>query len=626
VRAKSYERSDRAGVLVAWELAAGQAHNTKDTAMTYTAPVGEIINTLRNIAGLDEMIGQGILGDLDMETVAAILEEAGKFANEQVAPLNRQGDEEGASLKDGSVAMPKGWREVYQQWVEAGWGALPLPESHGGQGLPIMVSMAVWDIWQSANMAFSLNPMLTQGAGEALMLHGAEPLRNLYLEKLVSGEWSGTMQLTEPQAGSDLRFLKTSAEPQSDGSYKLFGTKIFITYGDHDLVDNIVHMVLARTPGAPEGTRGISLFLVPKFLVNEDGSLGKRNDIHAVSVEHKLGIHASPTCVMQMGDNDGAVGWLVGEENRGLAAMFTMMNRARLGVGIQGVAIAERALQQATEYARERLQGAAPGGTDAREMAPIIVHPDVRRMLAAMRAKTAVARAICYVTARELDLVERGHDDSAKKTALGRSSLFTPVAKAFSTDLGVEVASEGIQVHGGMGYMEETGAAQHYRDARIAPIYEGTNGIQAVDLVTRKLPLEGGAVVRAHIADLKGIIADVKASNEPAFGQMAVRLEEAVNALETSTEWMLGALGDNLQGALAGATQYLRLFGVASGGVWLAKGALARTREQNDGDNAPVSIARYYAETLSTEAPGLAMAITQGSEALTGVPFETSAS
>ncbi|MGI9387779.1 MAG: acyl-CoA dehydrogenase family protein, partial [Methyloligellaceae bacterium] len=468
--------------------------------MTYTAPTGDITFTLNQIAGLDELLGKALLGDLDADTVAAILEEAGKFASEQIAPLNRQGDEEGAHLKDGIVAMPKGWREVYTQWVEAGWGSLPCPESHGGQGLPVMISMAVGEIWQSANMAFALNPMLTQGAAEALALHGSEALQETYLAKLVSGEWSGTMVLTEPHAGSDLRFIKTRAAPQGDGSYKLSGTKIFITYGDHDLVDNIIHMLLARTPDAPEGTKGISLFLVPKFLVGEDGSIGERNDIHAASVEHKLGIHASPTCVMQMGDDGGAVGWLVGEENRGLAAMFTMMNRARLAVGIQGVGIAERALQQAMGYAQDRVQSTPVNGGSDDAMVPIIDHPDVKRMLLTMRARTAAARALCYMTARELDLAERAESADERKAAQAQANLLTPVAKAYATDLGVEVASDGIQVHGGMGYVEETGAAQHFRDSRIAPIYEGTNGIQAIDLVTRKLPMADGEVVRGHIA------------------------------------------------------------------------------------------------------------------------------
>lgn len=587
--------------------------------MSYTAPTGDILFTLRHIAGFDELAEAGLCGDLDADTVAAILEEAGRFAAEQLAPLNAPGDVQGARLKDGKVAMPDGWHDVYRQWVEAGWGSLAAPEAQGGQGLPLMVSMAVGEIWQSACMAFALNPLLTQGAAEALAAYGSAELKERYLPKLTSCEWSGTMQLTEPQAGSDLRFIKTRAEPQGDGSYKLFGTKIFITYGEHDLVENIVHMVLARIPGAPEGTRGISLFLVPKNIVGSNGSLGERNDIHAVSVEHKLGIHASPTCVMQMGDSGGATGWLVGEENRGLAAMFLMMNRARLAIGVQGVGIADRACQQALGYAKERRQGAGDNGAGT-EMAPIVDHPDVKRMLMTMKAKTAAARAICLVTARELDLVERSREDAARQTAHARASLFTPVAKAWASDLGVEVASIGIQVHGGMGYVEETGAAQHYRDARIAPIYEGTNGIQAIDLVTRKLPMQGGEVVRGHITELKDIVAEVRASNEPAFGHMGARLEDAVGALEEATEWMLKSLASDADAALAGAVPYLELFGIASGGTWLAKGALAQTRGEDGTGRAIVRTARYFAETQAPSARGLAQTVTEGAGALAELP------
>ncbi len=590
--------------------------------MTYTAPVGDISFALNQIAGLDELIGEGLFGELDTDTVSAILEEAGRFANELIAPLNRQGDTEGAHLVDETVAMPKGWRDVYQQWVEAGWGSLACPQDFGGQGLPAMVSMAVGEIWQSASMAFSLNPMLTQVAAEAVALHGTDALKETYLAKLVSGEWSGTMQLTEPHAGSDLRFLRTRAEPQEDGSYRLFGTKLFITYGEHDLVDNIIHMILARTPDAPEGTRGLSLFLVPKFLVNADGTLGARNDIHAASLEHKLGIHASPTCVMQMGDHGGAVGWLVGKPNRGLATMFTMMNQARVGVGIQGVGIAERARQLAAAYAQERTQGPASDDEDGGAMVPIIAHPDVRRMLAVMRAKTAASRAICYVTARELDLAERAADAGQRRVARAKANLLTPVAKAFSTDMAVEVASDDIQVHGGMGYVEEAGAAQHFRDARIAPIYEGTNGIQAIDLVTRKLAMQGGAVVRDHIADLETIVAEVKGSNEPAFGQMAERLAEAVSALAEATDWLIDVQQSNPQAALVGATPYLKLFGIATGGVWLAKGALAETRNRNGAAEAHIHIARFYAESLSVEAPGLARAVIQGASSVLDLPTE----
>ncbi len=583
--------------------------------MSYSAPVGDISHILKNVAGINELIGQDLYEDLDEDVVDAILEEAGKFASEQLAPLNRQGDLEGARLEDGDVRMPAGWDAIYKQWIEAGWGSLPCPADFGGQGLPILLSTAVGEMWQSSCMAFSLNPLLTQGAAEALYYHGSDELKATYLEKMVSGEWTGTMQLTEPQSGSDLHLLKTKAVPEPDGSYLLSGTKIFITYGDHDLAENIVHMVLARISDAPGGTRGISLFLVPKFLVNDDGSLGERNDIFCASLEHKLGIHASPTCVMQMGDNGGARGWLVGEENRGLSAMFFMMNRARLGVGIQGVGIAERATQAAIAYAQDRKQGTV----DKDPVAPMVRidrHPDVRRMLMSMKAKTAAARAICFVTAREIDRSERLAEGEEKEKALGLAGLLTPVAKAFSTDLGVEVASEGIQVHGGMGFIEETGVAQHYRDARIAPIYEGTNGIQAMDLVVRKLPMADGEIVRAQIASLRDAVESVRESNLPAFGATAERLHEAVEALSEATEWMLETLPSSRDHAYAGATPYLRLFGLASGGAYLARGALAAGRKDAGTANEQIAIARFFAEHCAIEASGLARTVVSGADAV----------
>ncbi len=575
--------------------------------MTYTAPVSDITSALNDIAGLSGLIGEGLMGDLDPDLVTAILEEAGKFASERIAPLNRQGDEEGASLQDGEVQMPDGWRTVYEQWCEAGWGGLACPDEYGGQGLPVLVSMAVSEMWQSASMSFALNPMLTQGAVETIAKFGSDDLKQVFLAKMVSGEWAGTMQLTEAHAGSDLSTLKTMATPQDDGSYLLSGTKIFITYGEHDLVENIIHLVLARTPDAPPGTGGISLFLVPKYLINSDGSLGERNDVHCISLEHKLGIHASPTCVMQMGDHGGAKGWLIGAENRGLAAMFTMMNRARLAVGVQGAAIAERAFQQAIEFARERKQGSDEQGNEVE----IITHPDVRRMLLSMKSKTAASRAICFMTARMIDIAERSRDEKIRGEAHAMASLLTPVAKAFSTDMGVEVASEGIQAHGGMGYVEETGAAQHLRDARIAPIYEGTNGIQAIDLVVRKLSQDGGKTLQAYIASLREPVAEIAASNLPEFGNTASRLEDAVTALEEASTFLLGIIGGDNSTALAGANAYLRLFGITSGAVYIAKGALIQAR----GESSPVSaiiLARYYAENHASEAPGLANSVIAG--------------
>ncbi len=575
--------------------------------MTYKAPVLDITLALNDIAGLSDLIDEGLMGELDPDLVTAILEEAGKFASERIAPLNRQGDEEGASLKDGEVQMPGGWREVYDQWCEAGWGGLACPDEHGGQGLPVLVSMAANEMWQSASMSFALNPMLTQGAVETIAQFGSDELKQAYLPKMVSGEWAGTMQLTETHAGSDLSTLKTMAVPQDDGSYLVSGTKIFITFGEHDLVENIIHLVLARTPDAPSGTGGISLFLVPKNLINSDDSTVERNDIHCISLEHKLGIHASPTCVMQMGDNGGARGWLVGQETRGLAAMFTMMNRARLAVGVQGAAIAERAFQQALEFARERKQGCDAQGNET----AIIAHPDVRRMLLSMKSKTAASRAICFMTARMIDIAERSSDEKTRVDAHAMASLLTPVAKAFSTDMGVEVASEGIQVHGGMGYVEETGAAQHFRDARIAPIYEGTNGIQAIDLVARKLSVDGGQAVRTHIASLRETIADVAASNLPEFGDTASRLEDAVSALEEASTFLLGVMGDEVSIALAGASAYMRLFGITSSAVYIARGALKQGRNES-GPVSAITLARYYAENHAIQAPGLAKSVIAG--------------
>jgi alkylation response protein AidB-like acyl-CoA dehydrogenase len=462
-------------------------------------------------------------------------------------------------------------------------------------------------------MAFGIGPVLTMAAVDALAAHGKEDLKQRYLAKLVSGEWMGTMQLTEPQAGSDVGALRTRAERTTDGTYRLTGQKIFITYGEHDLTDNIIHFVLARLPDAPPGTKGISLFLVPKFLVNPDGSIGSRNDARAHSIEHKLGIHGSPTCTMVYGDGGGAIGFLVGEENRGMACMFTMMNEARLAVALQGVAIAERATQQALAYARERKQGRS----GSVQSAPIIAHADVRRMLLTMRALTRAARAICYATAVALDHAHRARDEATRKAAYERASLLTPVAKAFATDIGVEVASLGVQVHGGMGYVEETGAAQHYRDARIAPIYEGTNGIQAIDLVTRKLPLSGGTTVKAYLADLRRTVEAVMAANEPAFGATGARLADAVDSLERATHWLLAMLEKQPDSALAGATPYLRLFATAAGGCLLAQEALAAGR-LHGGDGATdaaarIAIARFFAECLAVQATGLERAVTEGS-------------
>ena len=582
--------------------------------MTYRAPVADIAFTLKHSAGLSRALEEGLYGDLTEADVDAVLEEAGKFASTVIAPLNTVGDRHGTPLKDGKVTMPPGWKEAYTAWAQGGWNGLAASTDWGGQGLPHALNAACIEMWNSASMAFGIGPVLTMGAIEALDRHGADALKAKYLEKLTTGEWMGTMQLTEPQAGSDVGALRSKAERNADGSYRITGSKIFITYGEHDLTDNIIHFVLARLPDAPPGTKGISLFLVPKFFVNDDGSIGERNDLRCHSVEHKLGIHGSPTCTMVYGDNGGATGWLVGEENRGLNCMFTMMNNARLAVGLQGVAIAERATQQAFAYANDRRQGRA-GGNGA-----IVNHPDVRRMLLTMRALTAAARAICYATGAAIDRSHLAKDDAARKAADQRASLLTPIAKAFSTDIGTEVASLGVQVHGGMGFIEETGAAQHYRDARIAQIYEGTNGIQSIDLVMRKIPMMGGAVMKSYLDELRRTVAAVKAANDPAFGATGARLSDAVDSLDRATAWLLGKLDKSPDAALAGATPYLRLFASAAGGCALAEDALAASRLNGGADaGGRVALARFFAENIAVQAGGLETTVTEGADSVSAV-------
>jgi acyl-CoA dehydrogenase len=584
--------------------------------MSYQAPVAEIAFTLKHAAGFDAALAEGLFGDLGSDVVEAVLSEAGRFASERIAPLNVIGDRHGTPFENGKITMPPGWKETYRAWAEGGWNGLVAPEEWGGQNLPYALNSACIEMWNSASMAFGLGPFLTMGAADALAAHGSEELKRIYLGKLISGDWMGTMQLTEPQAGSDVGALRTKAERASDGTYRITGQKIFITYGEHDLTDNIIHFVLARLPDGGPGTRGISLFLVPKFLVNADGSLGARNDARAHSIEHKLGIHGSPTCTMVYGDAGGAIGYLVGEEHRGMACMFTMMNQARLAVGLQGVGIAERALQHAENYAQDRKQGRA---ADVPGSAPIIAHPDVRRMLLTMRGMTRAARAICYATAVALDRAARSTDGAARARANDRAALLTPIAKAFSTDIGVEVASLGVQIHGGMGFIEETGAAQYYRDARIAPIYEGTNGIQAIDLVTRKLPLSAGAVAGAYFDELAQIVEAVRATNVPAVGATAARLGAALASLREATAWLLDRVGREPDAALAGATPYLRVFGLTAGGCYLAAEALAAKRAPEEA-NAPerVALARFFAENQTVQAPGLALSVTEGGSTIGG--------
>jgi len=580
--------------------------------VTYRAPLADIGFALKYGAGFSAALDEGLFGDLGMDVVEAVLAEAGRLASEVIAPLNRVGDTVGTAFKDGVVTTAPGWKEAYTTWREGGWNGLAAPEDWGGQALPQSLNIACIEMWNAAAMAFAVGPLLTIAAVDALHAHGSDALKKTYLAKLVSGEWTGTMQLTEPQAGSDVGALRTRAERAPDGSYRIKGQKIFITYGEHDLTDNIIHFVLARLPDAPPGTRGISLFLVPKFLPNADGSPGKRNDVRAHSVEHKLGIHGSPTCTMILGDSDGAVGYLIGEENAGMACMFTMMNRARLAIGVQGVGIAEAATQQALAYARERKQGRT-AGMKATESAPLIAYPDVKRMLLTMRALTQAARTICYTTALALDRSERLSDPAARRAAHDRLSLLTPVAKAFSTDIANEVTSLGVQVHGGMGFIEETGAAQLFRDARIAAIYEGTNGIQAIDLVTRKLPL--GDAVSAHFNELRGIVDTVSASNDPAFGWTAVRLGEAIDSLNRATQWLLAQTGKDADAALAGASPYLRLFGITTGGCYLAQQALTAVR-LGQGAPARLAVARFFAENFAVQAHALERTIVEGAPGL----------
>ncbi len=580
----------------------------------YRAPVSEIAFALKHVAGMQKALDEGRLNGLTEDLVDAVLEEAGKFASDRIAPLNWLGDQVGSKAKDGVVTTPEGWKETYQAWAQSGWNAIAAPEEFGGQALGSMMALAASEMWNSASMAWALCPLLTVGAVEALDKHGSEELKTKFLHKLTAGEWTGTMNLTEPQAGTDLAALKSRAEPQRDGTYKIFGQKIFITYGEHDMTDNICHLVLARLPDAPAGVKGISLFLVPKFMVNDDGSLGGRNDVFCQSTEHKLGIHGSPTCVMIYGDGykghePGAIGYLIGEENRGLNCMFTMMNNARLNVGIQGVAIGEAAYQHALAYAQDRKQGKAPG-SKTEGMDPIVQHPDVMRNLLTMKSMIRAARGICYSCAHALDMAHGASGDE-KKFWTERANILTPIAKAFSTDIGVEVASIGVQIHGGMGFIEETGAAQFLRDARINPIYEGTNGIQSIDLVMRKLPLSGGDAVKAYIGELREIAEAVRGTNHPEFGNTAERLNAAINEVEQATLWMLETLKTGkVDEALAGATPFLRMFGLVTGGAYLAKAGLNGPKEEH------AVLARYFADNFLGECAALKTTVTQGAESL----------
>jgi len=584
--------------------------------MAFTAPVADIVFALEAAAGFSDLAGTGAFDDIGHDTLLAVLGEAGRFASDVVAPLNRVGDLEPARLENGRVVTPPGFAEAYRAWCAGGWMGLSADPAFGGQGLPYAVNVAVAEMINAASLSFSLSTLLTQGAASALAAHGSAELKERLLGRLVSGEWAGTMNLTESQSGSDLATIKTRAVPEGDGTYRITGQKVFITYGDQEWTANIVHLVLARLAGAPQGTRGISLFAVPKRLIGEDGSPGDLNDLRPLRLEHKLGIHGSPTCVMSYGENGGAVGYLVGEENHGLAGMFTMMNLARLMVGIQGVGIAERATQQAVAYAHERRQGRGEG--DPVEVSlPIARHPDVHRMLSGMRALTAAARAICLNAAVAIDLARHAGAAETRARAAARADLLTPIAKSFATDVGVEVASTGIQVHGGTGYMEETGAAQHLRDARILPIYEGTNGIQAIDLVLRKVARDQGAAAHAEIDALRAVAGAATASNEPLFGPLGHRLGEALEDLSETTDWIVRSAGDDADAVLAGATPYLRLFALTAGAGYLARGALAASQETaGDETRERILLARLFAETALAETGALRRTVTGAGEAL----------
>jgi len=590
--------------------------------MSYRAPVRDLAFALEAVAGIDQVAATGAFADYDADVMGAVLEAAGQFSEQVLAPLNRPGDLAGAKYANGAVTAAPGFADAYRQFAEGGWTSLTASVEAGGQALPKALELAAYETVHAANMAFGLCPMLSLASIEALEQVGTEHQKTTYLTKLVSGEWTGAMVLTEPHAGSDLGALTTTATPNGDGTYALNGQKIFITWGDHDATDNIVHLVLARLPDAPAGPKGISLFLTPKFAVNADGSLGERNAFHPVGVEHKLGIHASPTCVMSY---EGARAELVGRPNEGLAHMFVMMNAARLAVGVEGVGIAERAYQHALAYALERRQGRSVWTGE--KNAPIFDHPDVRRTLGVMKAKIAAARAICLSTGVAADLAKHAAAEADRKLWKGREDLFTPIAKAWSTDVGCEVASLGVQVHGGMGFIEETGAAQYYRDARITPIYEGTNGIQAMDLVGRKLSMDGGESAKALIADMKDTLAQI---DRLYTGKPVERFATAIEAVEDATLWLLDrkAAADGAADVLAGADAYLKLMGDVVGGWMLAKGALAAKARLDAGNGDPVwlqgklDLYELYAANVLGHVSSRLAAVGQGGDLLQGLSVE----
>ena len=586
----------------------------------YSAPLKDMQFVLQNLVDLKEISSLPGYEDASEDLAGAIFEEAGKFAAGVLSPLNVIGDRQGAKWKDGEVTTAPGWKPGYEQFCAGGWHALSCSPEFGGQGLPRVVSSLVEEMWNGANVAFSVGIMLTRGAIEALELCGSDAQKAIYLPKLVSGEWTGTMNLTEPQAGSDLSAVRAKATPQSDGSFKVEGQKIFITYGEHDLTPNIIHLVLARTPGAPEGVKGISLFVVPKYLVNSDGSIGARNDVRCVSIEHKLGIHGSPTAVLAFGDNGGATGWLVGEENRGLEYMFIMMNAARYSVGLEGVGLCERSYQRARDYARDRVQGVEIGGS--RNKVSIIHHPDVRRMLLEMRSRTEALRAVATVVAAAMDTAHAHPDKATRRQSQEFVNLMIPVVKGWSTESAVDVASIGVQVHGGMGYVEETGAAQHLRDARITPIYEGTTGIQAGDLVGRKIARDGGIAMKRVLHDISAVVTKLKEADDVLLSAVAIRLETAAISLGRSVEFVVSNYESNPKSVASGSVPMLEMVGMVAGGWQLARSALAAHELLKSGDHdtdflrSKLLITRFYADHILTRVPSLTEAVLSGSSVI----------
>jgi len=581
----------------------------------YSYPYKDAAFILQELVGLDQLCEEGGLQEVNTELATAILEEANRLAVEVIAPLNVVGDREGATLDENGVRQTKGFKEAYWQLVEGGWNGLGFPEQWGGQGMPKVVAAAVSEVWQSANLAFSLSALLTHGAIEALLLHGSDEQKAAYLEKLVTGEWTGTMNLTEPQAGSDLAAVATRAVPEGD-HYRISGQKIFITWGDHQMTENIIHLVLARLPDAPPGVKGISLFLVPKFLLNENGEPGERNDVACVSIEHKLGIHASPTCVLSFGDNDGAIGYLVGQPNRGLMAMFTMMNDARQGVGLQGLSVAERSYQQAVAWARERLQGTRSDGSRY----PIIEFPDVRRMLMLMKSGTEAMRALAYVASAEIDRVRLASDPDIAARHHARVELYTPIVKGWLTEMSQELTSYGIQIHGGMGYVEETGAAQYFRDARITTIYEGTTGIQANDLVGRKTLANSGQVLAELLQDIESTASDLAADAN--LAGLGTALAEAVSAAQSARQWLLDHAGDDRNVAGAVGVNFLMLLGYLCGGWMMGRSALQASARVASGEGdlsflkAKLVTARFYCEHFLPRSHACLAAMTAGPESM----------